>query len=121
MSKSTAIKSFCRECSGGNFKDVALCTDIKCHLWPHRLSVHPTSAGYRRIMDKVKKRFPADVADLPSYGLGWPDFAGGPTVNKAVCDTETAISEAPLSPYVDEDEGIVFSQEMPILDKEGEI
>ena len=119
MSKSTAIKTHCKACAV-NFKDVALCTDPGCPLWPHRLGPHPKSAAYRAILDNVKRRFPKDVADLASYGLGWSDFYTPLTVKGALNVPESTIAHDPSSPYTDEDNGVVFSEKMPEIDNGGE-
>jgi hypothetical protein len=64
MTKQRAIRKFCLACSGESVKDVALCTDPKCVLWPWRLGYGPKSLQSRRAMESIRDRYPQDVADL---------------------------------------------------------
>lgn len=68
MTKQTAIRKFCLECGGGH-KDVALCTDPSCFLWPYRLGCGPKSSGAKEIMARIRAKYPKDVEKLVEYGL----------------------------------------------------
>jgi hypothetical protein len=68
MTKQKAIRKFCLSCCEYS-KDVALCTDPSCPLWPFRLGFGLNSVSARKYMDTVKDRYPDDVAALAVYGI----------------------------------------------------
>ena len=63
-------------------------------------------------MDKIKARFPKDCADLESYGLAWSDFYTPPAVKRASNGAGETIEDDPLSPYGEEEDGVVFREKV---------
>lgn len=59
-----AIRRFCLECMGGSAKEVALCTDTYCELWPYRFGTDPRREK-KELSDKEKSALLARLKSKP--------------------------------------------------------
>ena len=74
MTQTKAIAKFCRECVGGNARDVTLCTGFNCPLWPFRLGCTMRSKVYAA---RVRGTWAAGgyaVKETAALGLKMDDF-----------------------------------------------
>ncbi len=69
MTKQKAIKAFCIDCTGGQFKERILCTGLTCPLWEYRLGMGTRSSRYKAIIDDFIAKNPKDIAELKDYGM----------------------------------------------------
>jgi len=50
-SRLRAIRTHCRDCSGGRPSEISRCAATNCHLWPYRFGVRPVTAIKRGLLD----------------------------------------------------------------------
>lgn len=71
LTKTKAIVSYCRECSGGSSKEVTLCNLVDCPLWPWRFGCKMGSPVFMTRMERQRECSPREfdesftVADEP--------------------------------------------------------
>ena len=64
MTKSEAIKCYCRDCAGDSPKEVALCHIVDCPLWPYRFGFSTRDKRYGVKMDSVRRRYPDEDEEV---------------------------------------------------------
>lgn len=83
MTKQKAIRKFCLTCCETS-KDVALCTDVGCFLWPYRLGCDLKSKDAIQMMARINEAYKEEIADMgENYGLDPALFSPRPPVARS--------------------------------------
>ena len=69
LTRSTAIKSYCLECSGDSSKEVMICHISDCPLWEYRSGCPTNSRYYKRRMSNALRNYANDIKALEETGI----------------------------------------------------
>ena len=50
-----AIREYCKDCSAGSLKEIRLCNQVDCPLFPYRMGRRPTENEIKTIEQSLKE------------------------------------------------------------------
>ncbi len=71
----------CKDCAGGNSKEITVCHLFDCPLWAVRFGYPMRNKLYKARMERAFKKNPEDFKELEAMGIKFEDFLKEHTIN----------------------------------------